>query len=548
MSLGLPGRHERPVDPGDALTARAAALGDALALGGDLLDPDAAGEAREVAGRVGERMALGGRNVVVALAGSTGSGKSSIFNALVGEDVAEVGVRRPMTSVPRAAVWDDDPASALLDWLGVDRRHRVAGAHDDLRGLVLVDLPDFDSREAANRREADRLLGLTDLFVWVTDHQKYADAVIHDQYIAARRDHQANMLVVLNHADEVPAGDLPRVVADLTRLLEADGLSEPRVIATSARTGMGIDALRAAVAGVVADRKAALRRLEVDVDGAARRLREGIGQAPAGVSREARARLVSALARAAGVPTALDAVERSYRRDALRRTGVVFTRWRGSLVADPLKRLRLDRLPGGAPDPDDLRAALGRSSMPAPSAAARAELDLAEGELADAAAAGLPRAWADEVARAAHPPEPDVRDALDRALTSRVTRHRTPAWWSVASAVQWLCAAAVVAGVLWYVALGLAGWLQFALPDVPRWGPVPYPFLLIVGGLGLALLVSLACRAIVVPAARRRRRAVEASLREAVGGVADERIVRPVEAVLAGHRDVAAALARAAGA
>ena len=455
---------------------------------------------------------------------------------------------RPMTSVPRAAVWDDDPASALLDWLGVDRRHRVGEGDGHLGGLVLVDLPDFDSRELGNRREADRLLGLTDLFVWVTDHQKYADAVIHDQYIAARRDHQANMLVVLNHADEVAADQLPRVVADLTRLLEADGLADPRVIATSARTGMGMDALREAVAGVVSDRRAALRRLEVDLDGVVRRLRDGVGTAPDGVPREARARLVGALARAAGVPTALDAVERSYRRDALRRTGVVFTRWRSTLVADPLKRLRLDRLPGGAPEAGDIRAALGRSSMPEPSAAARAELDLAEGELADAASTGLPRAWADEVSRAAHPPEDDMRDALDRALTSKVTRHRTPVWWAVAGAVQWLCAAAVVAGVVWYVALGLAGWLQFALPEVPRWGPVPYPFLLIVGGLGLAILVSLACRAVVVPAARRRRRVVEASLRQAVGGVADARIIGPVEAVLARHGDVVKMLERAGGA
>lgn len=542
-------RQGAATDAVAALAGRAEALARAVEAGGDLLDAAAARHAADVARRVGERTALVGGHVVVALAGSTGAGKSSIFNALVGEDVAEVGVRRPMTSVPRAAVWGDDGAGPLLDWLGVARRHRVAGGDPGLAGLVLVDLPDFDSREAANRAEAERLLELVDLFVWVTDHQKYADAVIHDQFVATHKAYGRNTLVVLNHADELPDAQVATVVADLTRLLEADGLADPRVIATSARTGRGLDELRGAVRDVIADHQASLRRLQVDVAEAARALRDGLGTAQGTVSREARDALVTALSRAAGAPAALDAVERSYRRDALGRTGVVFTRWRRSLTADPLSRLRLDRLPGArsAADTAGAHVAVERTSLPAASPAARAEAQMATSRLAQSASAGLPPRWTDAVDAAAHPPDADLRDALDRALGGAVERHRSPAWWHLAGALQWVFAAMVVVGVLWYLALGLAGWLQFALPDVPRYGPVPYPFILIVAGIVFALVVSFACRVVAGAAARRRRAAVARRVRDAVGQVADRDVIAPVEAVLARHRAVAGDLARAAG-
>ena len=52
-----------------------------------------------------------------------------------------------------------------------------------LDGLVLLDLPDFDSREMSHRSEAERVLELVDVFVWVTDPQKYADALLHDEYV-----------------------------------------------------------------------------------------------------------------------------------------------------------------------------------------------------------------------------------------------------------------------------------------------------------------------------------------------------------------------------
>src|SRR6185295_1315707 len=140
--------------------------------------------ARTVIDRAGERLALSRAHTVVALAGTTGSGKSSLFNAVSRLQISQVGVRRPTTGVAHACVWGTEGAGALLDWLGVPPSRRFVresalDADDELalRGLVLLDLHDFDSVDASHRIEVDRLLRLVDLVVWVMDPQKYADKV-----------------------------------------------------------------------------------------------------------------------------------------------------------------------------------------------------------------------------------------------------------------------------------------------------------------------------------------------------------------------------------
>ena len=75
--------------------------------------------------------------------GATGSGKSSLFNALAGAEISAPGVRRPTTGTAHAAVWSEngDDRAALLDWLGVPRRHLVAAPGVALDGLGLTDRP-----------------------------------------------------------------------------------------------------------------------------------------------------------------------------------------------------------------------------------------------------------------------------------------------------------------------------------------------------------------------------------------------------------------------
>ncbi|MET1005755.1 MAG: GTPase, partial [Propionibacteriaceae bacterium] len=141
------------------LVQRVRSLGEAADLCADRVSDDAVAEARRVVAQTDRRLAVSGDATVVALAGATGSGKSSLFNALSGTDLATVGVRRPTTSSALACSWGRDSAEELLDWLQVPRRHAVekdpsmAAALD---GLVLLDLPDHDSTAVAHRMEVDR--------------------------------------------------------------------------------------------------------------------------------------------------------------------------------------------------------------------------------------------------------------------------------------------------------------------------------------------------------------------------------------------------------
>ena len=164
----------------EKLAAKAQSLEAALDAGGDELDRRQTMAGAEIVAKVQARTALRGGHTVVALAGATGSGKSSLFNTIVGAEVSTVGAKRPTTSKPTAAVWGTESATELLDWLTVGRRHRVEPRASEtpgdqpgsLEGLVLLDLPDFDSRILEHRREADMILALVDVFVWVTDPQK----------------------------------------------------------------------------------------------------------------------------------------------------------------------------------------------------------------------------------------------------------------------------------------------------------------------------------------------------------------------------------------
>ena len=287
-------------------------------------------DAQGVVDRASSRLKLSAEHTVVALAGATGSGKSSTFNALTELELSAVGVRRPTTSWATACVWGRDGAEELLEWLGIPARHQVTrdsmlspGREDpQLQGVVLLDLPDHDSTEVSHHLEVDRLVRLADMLVWVLDPQKYADAAIHDRYLAPLNAHRDVMMVVLNHIDTVPEDRREGMLADVRRLLEADGLAGVPVVGVSARHGIGIPDLRAAIAAKVAEKKATRARLSADIRSAAGRVQEASGTARSrSLSTERVAALDDAFADAAGVPTVVRAVETSTRMRANRATG-----------------------------------------------------------------------------------------------------------------------------------------------------------------------------------------------------------------------------------
>ncbi|HYG95356.1 MAG TPA: GTPase, partial [Nocardioides sp.] len=210
------------------------------------LDDELLDDVERTVDRATRRLRLSAHHTVVAIAGATGSGKSSTFNALTGLELSSTGVRRPTTSWATACVWGSEGAQEVLEWLGIPPRHQTMRdsmldtKRDDtaLEGVVLMDLPDHDSTEVSHHLEVDRLVELADLLVWVLDPQKYADAAIHDRYFAPFTTHQDVMLVVLNHIDTIAPEKRQGMVDDVRRLLADDGLPDVKVIAVSARAGL----------------------------------------------------------------------------------------------------------------------------------------------------------------------------------------------------------------------------------------------------------------------------------------------------------------------
>lgn len=551
------------------LGTRTTELSMALVSGADELDPSGVAVARRVVDKAVERSGIGGDHTVVALAGATGSGKSSLFNAIVGADVATIGARRPTTSRPTAGVWGDSDASELLDWLGVAARHVVdtgsgpgKGATDavaapaqvvgSLDGMVLLDLPDFDSRELAHRQEAERVLELVDVFVWVTDPQKYADARLHDEFVSLLSQHDAVTLAVLNQSDRLTAEAVKTVTGDLAKLLVADGVDDAKVLATSTVTGQGIPEFTQRLANAIAGHAASRQRLKADIIGAATRLRSGVADSEVEVAEVPRDELDASLARAAGVPIVLDAVERDYRREAFAHTGWLFARWTKGFAADPLRRLRLDRTGGRPPIPveiegADVRALLGRSSIPAPTVSTVSAVDLATRHFVREASHGLPVRWAQATEDAVDRGDGALTDALDRAVIGTSLRARRPVWWFVVNVLQWAFGVVALAGLIWYAVLWASALLQLPHPETPSVGILPLPLVLVVVGVLVGIGLGILSRWWARVGARHRRTVVGKRLTESVALVTDEHILGPVDEVLARHRETREHLEAATG-
>jgi GTP-binding protein EngB required for normal cell division len=541
---------KRLVSRGSDLGDRLDGLGQAAgAARGRLADP-VVDDVEAAVTRASSRLGLTADHTVVALAGATGSGKSSTFNALAGVELSSVGVRRPTTSWATACVWGKAGAEELLEWLGIAPRHQVMrdslldlGKEDSaLQGVVLLDLPDHDSTEISHHLEVDRLIELTDLMVWVLDPQKYADAAVHNRYLAPLASHKDVMLVVLNHVDEVPEDRRQAMLDDIRRLVDADGLDGVPVLATSARTGEGIDALRNEIQRRVKAKSVTRSRIEADLKDAATRLQHASGtSAHPQLSKERIAALEDAFADAAGVPTVVSAVESATRLRAGRATGWPVTSWISRLRPDPLKRLHLDL---GETGREFTRR--GRTSVPAATQVQRARVDTEVRAVADEVSAPLARSWADAVRRASVSRLPDLNDRLDSALSgTELNADRIPVWAGFVRVLQWLLLLAALAGFVWLGVLAGDRYLSDSTPSTPEVGGFLLPTVLLLGGVILGVLLALACRLLVSATARSRARSADHRLRDAISGVADELVVVPVRGELTAYDTVRDGLSRA---
>jgi len=493
---------------------------------------EAVPSAQELVTRARARMDLDATgHTVVALAGSTGSGKSSLFNAIAGMDLSPSGVLRPTTDEAHACVWGDGDTDTLLDWLGVApsrrfRRESVLDAEDEatLRGMVLLDLPDLDSVATAHRIEASRLLGVVDLVIWVLDPQKYADASVHDGYLRNMGPLRDVTVVVFNQTDRLAPSDVDRCLEDLRRLVEVDGLAGVTVIGASATTGAGVGQLRVLLERAVAGRSAATARLGGELDNAVATLGPLVSSDSSGVAIESdvddRA-LADSFADAAGVSAVAAEAGRDYRQ-------------RAAVPGWPFGR----RPPRVAGSRRASKRAVSSVSLAPP--ADPAAVGLAVRRLAASSSAGLPASWPDEVHAAATADADRLPEELGRAVRDARPRRPLTVGWLSTRVVWWLAVAAIIFGLGWWI-WSLVG----SAPSWPKYGRAGLPAVLIAAGLVLAVALPLIGGLLAAARARRWQRGTERRLRDATASVAQE-AVEPVRAVLRDYAEARAAWREAA--
>ncbi|MFJ2631315.1 dynamin family protein [Streptomyces sp. NPDC087422] len=550
---------------------RVDALGELLGLSRTRISPDALAETGELLERLGERRRLSLDHTVVALAGATGSGKSTLFNALAGLALSETGVRRPTTAKPVACAWQPERAAGLLDRLGIAPQDRYArrgaldaagewpgdlseelsgteaafaadgatGRAESLDGLVLIDLPDHDSAATGHRDQVDRLLGLVDVVVWVLDPEKYADAALHERYLRPLSGHADVTVLVLNQIDRLPGDSVDLVLDDLRRLLDEDGLAVGEhgedgavVLSASALTGEGVADLRAVLAQLVTDRAAAGRRLAADMDRTASRLHPlYVGEGGAGLTDSAREEFVDRLADAVGAAGAGQSAERDWAGAA---EGACGTPW-GRLIGERAAvgaGSRGERPAQGSPVRATRTGGGGLS-------ASRPVVDEAVRGVAADASRGLPAPWAQAVRDAARRGGEGLPEALDGAAArARPGAPERPGWWSAAGGAQWLLMALAVAGAVCLISVAVGSL------DLTWWLPV---VMIAVGGLGGPALAG-ACRFAARGPARRYGQAAERRLRDAAADCGRARVLEPVAAELMRYREVREQYAVVAGA
>jgi energy-coupling factor transporter ATP-binding protein EcfA2 len=450
-------------------------------------------EAERVRSETIERLGLSAELYVLALVGGTGVGKSSLLNAIAGTAVSPAGARRPTTEHPVAWIpvtsAEEDVAS-ILGRIGIVERRTHADA--GLRNVVILDLPDMDSVAAAHRERVEALLPKVDAVAWITDPEKYADALLHDAFLRRWVPRLDRQLVVINKADRLDGDGRRAVERDMARTLDRELASartaSPAVLLTTALDGhAGVAPLRdwlgqAVDAKVVVARRlaraavAAIEHLAIeagaDPDGEPRpMLPEGERRAAIDAAVLETLRLVDLAGARRQAVAATRAAARPRGAGPLGHlTSFVYrTSGRQRRVADPATYLAQWRERGTLARPaEPLRAAGTR--------AVRIATPPLRPALAAAADAGA------------------VADRLGTATDLAIARHGdlpapTSRLWSLLGLLQTVNLALLVFATAWLVV-----WLVARPPvdsvDLPVLGLVPVPFALLALGIAAGFVLA----------------------------------------------------------
>lgn len=166
--------------------------------------------------------------ILAVVIGSTGSGKSTLVNSLAEARISEPGAIRPTTRVPVVWTHEHNADRYRHDFLtgyvaGSAAGHGlqiVTSSDPLLRGVTVLDAPDFDSVVEEHREMVEELVAVADLTIFVTSAQRYADAVPWEFLERARR-RRLPILFVLNR---LPPEGGDEVVRDYTRQLQEGGI------------------------------------------------------------------------------------------------------------------------------------------------------------------------------------------------------------------------------------------------------------------------------------------------------------------------------------
>ncbi|MCS4484401.1 50S ribosome-binding GTPase [Gleimia sp. 6138-11-ORH1] len=481
----------------------------------------------EVVQLASERLKLDPQTTVVALVGATGSGKSSLFNALLEVDISPMGVKRPTTTEAIAVVHMTPRMPELMDWLGIKHRVLVPADAKLPANMALLDLPDVDSIRSAGRELVAHLIKRVDLLIWVTDPEKYADNILHSEFIRPLAKHAPKTVAVLTKSDLLTEADMQTVKADLQRLLEAGEVKDPLVVTVSAKNGQGIESLRETLSAVATrqsqESQKLIAALEEEKEAISKEILGGKSELELQATyrgfkeKKFRKQVENTVYEVANVPRLQQTVEATYRYRAGLASGFLLTRKLRLLKADPAKSLHLEQSPSLT------------NLLPATQAANQLKLNVRR-ELEPLGEA-LPKKWYQQIQETALQGTENVIPAITQTLAtvSLPIPQEKPTWWKVSNWIQTLCWAVALAGLLWLLAFHLLR--SFFLIDLPvqTWNLIPIKVWLMFFGTIGAVATSLITNLLVRITARKHALKATTILQQRLDAVAEENILNPVK-------------------